>query len=166
MGSGKTTLGRALAADLGLSFYDLDWYIRERYRLTVQEIFAQKGESGFRDLERRMLHEVAEFEDVVVALGGGTPCFFDNMAYINAQAETVYLKASPQVLAAHIRMGKGVRPLLQGKTPQELDAYIHQSLAEREPFYSQARYTLDVDLLDNFTKIQHSVALLRQLLGL
>ena len=85
MGAGKTTIGRVLARELGLDFYDLDWYIEDRFHKKIPDIFAEQGEEGFRDIERKMLHEVAEFENVIVSCGGGTPCFFDNMEYMNAQ---------------------------------------------------------------------------------
>ena len=166
MGAGKTTVGKALAQDLQLPFYDLDWYIEERFRHTIPQIFAEKGEDGFRRVEQNVLHEVAEFEDVVISCGGGTPCFFDNMEYMNRQAMTVYLKASPDVLFQHLKLGKTERPLLKGKTDEELKAYIQASLATREPFYSRARYTLDVSLLDDYKKIQDAVRLLRELLNL
>ncbi len=166
MGAGKTTVGKALAAELGVPFYDLDWYITMRYHRSVSEIFAERGEEGFRDLERRMLHEAAEFENIILSCGGGTPCFFDNMEYMNSLADTVYLKATPDVLAMHLRMGKGKRPLIEGKSPEELEAYIRTSLAEREQFYNQAKYTLDVSLLENFTKIQESVRLIREKLNI
>lgn len=164
MGAGKTTVGKALAAELGVPFYDLDWFITTRYRRSVPEIFAERGEEGFRDLERRMLHEAAEFEDIVLSCGGGTPCFFDNMEYMNSLADTIYLKATPDVLAMHLRMGKGKRPLLEGKSPEELEDYIREMLVTREPFYSQAKYTLDVSLLDTAVKIQESVRLIREML--
>ena len=164
MGAGKTTVGKALAADLGLTFYDLDWYITMRYHRSVPEIFAERGEEGFRDLERRMLHEVAEFENVVVSCGGGTPCFFDNMEYMNSLADTVYLKAEPDVLVKHLKMGKGKRPLIEGKTPEELEAYIHESLQAREPYYSQAKHTIDISVLDTFTKIDECVRIIREML--
>lgn len=160
MGAGKTTVGKALAAELGVTFYDLDWYITMRYRKSIPEIFEERGEEGFRDLERRMLHECAEFEDVVLSCGGGTPCFFDNMDYMNAQADTFYLKAQPEVLAMHLKMGKGKRPLIEGKSPEELETYIKESLQTREPFYSRAKYTIDVSLLDTSVKIQESVRLI------
>lgn len=165
MGAGKTTVGKALAADLGLTFYDLDWYITMRYHRSVPEIFAERGEEGFRDLERRMLHEVAEFENVVVSCGGGTPCFFDNMEYMNSLADTIYLKATPDVLAMHLKMGKGKRPLLEGKSPEELEAYIQESLQAREPYYSQAKYTIDISVLDTFTKIDECVRIIREMVG-
>ena len=83
MGSGKSTLGLRLAQKAGLSFIDLDHYIETRFRKTINEIFAEKGEKEFRIIERNMLREVGEFEDVIIATGGGAPCFFDNIDYMN-----------------------------------------------------------------------------------
>lgn len=157
MGAGKTTVGKALAKELGLQFYDLDWYIETRMHKTVAEIFRESGEEGFRQIEHNMLHEVAEFEDVIISCGGGTPCFFDNMEYMNRQGETVYLKASPEVLYDHLKMGKSVRPLLLNKTPEEVKVFIREQLEERETYYSKAKHTLDVNLMDNFDKIHMSV---------
>lgn len=77
---------------MGLSFIDLDCYIEARYHRTVGQIFAEKGEEAFRDIERRMLHEVAMFEDVLISTGGGAPCFFDNMEFMNETGSTVYLR--------------------------------------------------------------------------
>lgn len=166
MGAGKTTVGHALAKELGIPFYDLDWYIESRMRKKVSQIFAEKGEEGFRKIEHNMLHEVAEFENVVMSCGGGTPCFFDNMEYMNQQAETVYLKARTDVLYDHLRMGRTERPLIKGKSPEELKAFIEQQIALREPFYSQAKHTLDVSLMENYEKIKMSVERLRELLGI
>lgn len=166
MGSGKTTVGKALAKDLNLPFYDLDWYIESRMRKTVAQIFEEKGEEGFRKIEHNMLHEVAEFEDVVISCGGGTPCFFDNIDYLNAQGDVVYLKAEPEVLYKHLMMGKGNRPLLKGKTPDELIEFIKEQLGKREEFYTKAKHTLDVSLMDNFEKIAISVEKVKEILGL
>ena len=135
MGAGKTTIGKALSKELGATFYDLDWYIESRMRKTVSQIFAERGEEAFRKLEHSMLHEVAEFEDVIISCGGGTPCFFDNMDYLNQQGDVVYLKASPEVLYNHLLMAKVERPLLKGKSPEELIAYITEQLKERAPYY-------------------------------
>jgi shikimate kinase len=166
MGSGKTTVGKALAKELGLPFYDLDWYIESRMRKTVPQIFAERGEEGFRKIEYNMLHEVAEFENVIISCGGGTPCFFDNMDYLNQQGQVVYLKADPEVLYKHLQMARVERPLLKGKSHEELLAFIKEQLEKREPFYTKARYTLDVSLMDNYEKIQISVAKIKELLGL
>ena len=113
-----------------------------------------------------MLHEVAEFEDVIISCGGGTPCFFDNIEYLNQQGDVVYLNASPEVLYKHLLMAKGERPLLKGKSPEELIEYITTHLKEREPFYSKAKYSLDVNLMDNYDKINISVQKIRELLKL
>ena len=150
MGAGKTTVGKALAHELGLPFYDLDWYIESRRRKTVAQIFAEQGEEGFRKIEYNMLHEVAEFEDVIISCGGGTPCFFDNIDY--------------DVLCKHLAMSHNERPLLKGKTPEQLNDFITEQLALREPFYQRARYHFDVSLLDRSEKITSTIALLRQLL--
>ena len=128
MGAGKTTIGKALSKELGMMFYDLDWYIETRMHRTVAQIFAEKGEEGFRKIEHNMLHEVAEFENVIISCGGGTPCFFDNMDYLNEQGETVYLKARPEVLCSHLKMGKIERPLIKGKSPEELQQFIVEQL--------------------------------------
>ena len=164
MGAGKTTVGRQLGMALGIPFYDLDWYIEGRMRKTVPQLFAERGEEGFRLVERNMLHEVAEFEDVVLSCGGGTPCFFDNMDYLNAQGETIYLKASPEVLYGHLKMGRTERPLLKGKSAEEMQQFITNQLVQREPFYSKAKHTLDVNLLDNYEKIKTSVLRIREML--
>jgi shikimate kinase len=164
MGAGKTTVGKALAKELGLQFYDLDWYIESRRRKTVPQLFAEVGEEGFRKMEYNMLHEAAEFEDVVISCGGGTPCFFDNIDYMNRQGQVVYLRCAPEVLRSHLLMGKTERPLLKGKSPEELTAFIQEQLEKREPFYTKARYTLDVTLMDNYEKIKVTVEKLREMI--
>lgn len=166
MGSGKTTIGKALSKAVGMPFYDLDWYIESRMRASVKQIFDQRGEDGFRRIEHNMLHEVAEFEDVIISCGGGTPCFFDNMDYINRQGETVYLKCAPDVLYKHLKMGKTVRPLLLGKTPDEVRKFIEKQVKEREPYYSRAKHIVDVSLMDNYEKIKFTVETMRKELGI
>lgn len=145
-------------------FYDLDWYITSRMHRTVAQIFEEGGEEGFRLVEHNMLHEVAEFENVVISCGGGTPCFFDNMDYMNRQGETVYLKASPEVLCEHLKMGKSVRPLLLNKTPEEVQVFVREQLERREPFYAKAKHVLDVSLLDSYEKIHVSVETIKEML--
>lgn len=166
MGSGKTTVGHALSQELGLPFYDLDWYIETRMHRTVKQIFDEKGEEGFRKIEHNLLHEVAEFENVIISCGGGTPCFFDNIDYINRQGETVYLKCTTDVLYKHLRMGKTVRPLLLNKTPDEVKTFIEAQLKQREPFYAKAKHIVDVSLMDNKEKIKTTVDAIRGELGI
>ena len=165
MGAGKTTVGKALAKELGVMFYDLDWYIESRMRKTVKQIFDEIGEEGFRKIERNMLHEVAEFENVVVSCGGGTPCFFDNMDYMTQLGETIYLKASPETLHTHWKMGKGVRPLLLNKTPEEVEIFIREQLKLREPFYNKAKHIIDINVMDDFDKINGMVEQIRKMLN-
>ena len=166
MGAGKTTVGKALAKELRMPFYDLDWYIESRMHKTVKAIFDERGEAGFRKIEHNMLHEVAEFEDIIISCGGGTPCFFDNIDYMNRQGETVYLKATPEVLYGHLKMGKTIRPLLLNKTADEVQVFIREQLAQRESYYSKAKHVLDVNLLDDYKKIKISVEQLRNMLCL
>lgn len=166
MGSGKTTVGHALSQELGLPFYDLDWYIETRMHCTVKQIFDEKGEEGFRKIEHNLLHEVAEFENVIISCGGGTPCFFDNIDYINRQGETVYLKCTTDVLYKHLKMGKTVRPLLLNKTPDEVKTFIEAQLKQREPFYAKAKHIVDVSLMDNKEKIKTTVDAIRGELGI
>jgi shikimate kinase len=166
MGAGKTTIGKALSKELGITFYDLDWYIESRMRKTVAQIFAERGEEGFRKMEYNMLHEVAEFENVIISCGGGTPCFFDNMDYLNQQGHVIYLKATPEVLYKHLLMAKVERPLLKDKSPEELIAYITEHLKGRAPFYEKAKHVLDVNVLDEYDKIKTSVASLCTMLNI
>ena len=165
MCAGKTTIGKALAKRLGRTFYDLDWYVEERFHKKIPQIFAAEGEARFRNLECRMLHEVAEFEDIVLACGGGTPCFYDNMDYMNAVAETVYLKASTETLCRHVAMSRGERPLLKGKTDEELRSFIDSQLAQRAPYYEKAQHIIDINVLDSFDKVKDIVNLITKTIG-
>lgn len=164
MGAGKTTLGKAFAQKLQIPFIDLDWYIEERFHKTVGELFTERGEAGFRELERNMLHEVAEFEDVIISTGGGAPCFYDNMEFMNRVGQTVFLNVHPDVLFRRLRVAKQQRPILQGKEDEELKAFIIQTLEKRAPFYTQARYTFNADELEDRHQIEESIERLQKLL--
>jgi len=166
MGAGKTTLGKAFAREMKVPFIDLDWYIEERFHKSIPELFRERGEEAFRELERRMLHEAGEFEDVVISTGGGTPCFFDNMDYMNRQGQTVFLDVHPDILFRRLRVATQQRPILQGKTDEELRAFIVEALGKRAPFYGQARYRFDAGRLESRRQIAESVEQLRRLLSL
>ena len=147
MGAGKTTAGRELAKKMGLDFIDLDHFIQARYQKTVGQLFQESGEEGFRNIERNILHEVGEFEDVVISAGGGTPCFFDNMEYMNTVGTTVYLKASPEALSARLNTCKDKRPLIKDKNEEELYTFVCETLNKREPFYMQATVVFEMEEL-------------------
>ena len=122
-------------------------FIEARYHKTVGQIFAEKGEEAFRDIERRMLQEVSMFEDVLISTGGGAPCFFDNMEFMNANGTTVYLKVSVQELAKRLEACKGTRPVLKGRSGEELVAFIAESLEKRTPFYTKASIVFDAEVM-------------------
>ena len=144
MGSGKTAMGKLLAKRLGLTFIDLDSYIENKFRCTIANIFQQDGEAAFREIEKKFLHEVAEIEDVVIATGGGAPCFFDNMDFMNRRGETIYIKLTPEHLAKRLSSSKaGVRPLIRDKSGEVLLQYITQTLKNREPYYMQSKRIIE-----------------------
>ena len=145
MGSGKTTVGRPLAKALGLRFVDMDHHITDSQHKTIAQLFEELGEEGFRQLERDTLAELSAQDNTVIATGGGAPCFFGNMDVMNRTGSTIYLKVSPEGLAARLKHGRDKRPLLRGKTDEELLEYIRRTLAEREKFYAQASITVDCD---------------------
>ena len=166
MGAGKTTLGKAFARAMGLTFVDLDWYIEERFHKTVSQIFTERGEEGFRELEKRMLHEASDFENVVISVGGGTPCFFDNMEYMNQVGETVFLDVDNKVLFRRLKVAKHQRPLLANKTDEGLMTFIQEALEKRLPYYTKAKYVFNGEFLENRHQIQQSVERLKDLLKL
>ncbi len=145
MGSGKSTVGKELAQTLNLQFIDLDSYIEERNFKTIPEIFASEGEDGFRKAEQKALHEVSEFENIVIATGGGAPCFFDNMDHIKKTGTSLYLEGSPRILAERLMNSKTERPLIKGKTEEELIAFIDETLAKRNNWYKRADVTMVFD---------------------
>ncbi len=144
MGSGKSTLGQALAEELGYDFADTDTLIAERCAKSVAAIFEEEGEERFRRYEQEILHALFGRERLVVACGGGLPCFYDNMERMNACGITVYLQALPEQLVQRIEGHKSThRPLLQGKTGPALRQYIEESLFRREQYYNQASIIID-----------------------
>lgn len=138
MGSGKTTLGKKLAQKLGFSFADLDERISAYTGKTISELFASLGEAGFRKLEQEILHTTQKEDKLVVSTGGGAPCFFDNMDWMNREGKTVYLHVAPKALASRLEQSKTERPLIGHRKGEELVTFIEEKLAEREVFYQKA----------------------------
>jgi shikimate kinase len=142
MGSGKTTIGKLLAKHHGFTFIDMDVYIEKKYFKSISQIFATHGEEHFREIERKCLHEVAMFENTVIATGGGTPCFYDNIDIMNEAGITVYLKYSAEELTLRLSSATHKRPLIAEKNADELLEFISKTLLAREAFYSQAQHVI------------------------
>ncbi len=149
MGCGKSTLGRRLSKHLGLQFIDMDHYIEERNCKTIPQIFEEEGEAEFRKKERKALEELAQFTDIVIATGGGAPCFFDNIDLMNKSGKTIYMNIHPAILADRLLSSKTERPLIKGKSRDELVNFIDETLKKRNVFYTQAKFQItqpDIDL--------------------
>jgi shikimate kinase len=140
MGSGKSSIGPAVAQELDLRFVDLDKEIESRFGKDITTIFQGEGEAHFRELEQQMLHEWLEQDDYVMATGGGTPCHADNMDRMCDAGITIYLKLSTETLYDRLKADLANRPLLQGRADHELFNYIHDTLLEREPYYLDSQY--------------------------
>lgn len=141
MGSGKSTIGKILAKKMVLNFLDFDDYLEEKEGRTINEIFAQQGEIYFRKLETRILKEIiTKKNDTVISLGGGTPCYGNNMKLIkNTSATSVYINVSVKELSNRLWEARAQRPLLAHQdTPQKLEEYVRKHLFERSFYYNQA----------------------------
>lgn len=140
MGSGKTHWGHILAERLGVPFLDLDAFIETGEGKSIAAIFEVLGENGFRASEREYLHRVAAMPPTVIATGGGTPCFFNNMPWMKQHGTTIYLKTSPEILFGRLKNERMQRPLLKNLSEAELRDFIRERLEERGPFYRRADF--------------------------
>jgi shikimate kinase len=143
MGSGKTTFGKKLARSLGYPFFDLDHQIVDRVHQPIPAYFSKHGEAAFRELERQVLQESIYPSDCVVSCGGGTPCFFDNMEWMNKNGFTIYLNMTAAALAKRLEKGKHQRPLLKDLDQEALTAFIEDKLQERREFYETAKLQVE-----------------------
>ncbi len=143
MGSGKTTTGRKLARKAGLNFIDMDEEIENKYNQKVGRIFLEKGEAVFRQYERDLLKEIIALDNMVVSTGGGVPCYYDNMEFMNENGITVYLRLDPPSLVKRLEEAKTDRPLIKNKNHDELIEYVANNLAEREKYYMHASHVID-----------------------
>lgn len=144
MGSGKTTWGRKLALKTERAFIDLDEEIANEAGMAIPAYFAQHGEAAFRLLESQVLKRLPLEQPAVVATGGGTPCYFDNMAWMNETGKTIYLCLPPKALWSRLMQTDiAARPALRGLTGKELLDDITAKLADRTPHYQQATHIVD-----------------------
>lgn len=142
MGSGKTTIGKKLANYLKYDFIDLDKFIEARTGMSIVEYFALHGEESFREMERDILQNTSYPENVIIATGGGAPCYKDNMEWMNTNGRVAYLSLSPKALASRLEHSKTDRPLIRNLKGDELIDFISDKLKEREIFYNQAKFVV------------------------
>jgi shikimate kinase len=143
MGSGKTTWGKIIGEKLEVPFFDLDDLIEKRANLKINDIFDRKGEKYFRKLEAVCLRELHVMDHFILACGGGTPCFYDNMMVMNALGITVWMNTPKEVMATRLLEEAGHRPLINGLSSERLHEFIEDKLEERLQFYNQARIIID-----------------------
>ncbi len=166
MCSGKTTLGRELAARMHLRFLDLDEFIENETGHTINELFARVGEARFRLMETEALRRVAGMTDVVISCGGGTPCHSDNMELMNEKGTTVWLWTSPERIISRLQMPvhRVKRPATAGLTDEEIAQMVHRSLEQRTGFYAMARLKFDSTRIETAEETVETAAELAQIL--
>lgn len=146
MGVGKSYWSQLLAKKLSYVAYDLDHVIVEAAGMSIADMFETKGEKYFRDLETSTLRSFGEKDDFILATGGGTPCFNDNIDWMNENGVTIWIDESPEVLVQRLTPEKSHRPLLSQLSDEELHQFLTSKLEERFPFYSKARYRIGPNL--------------------
>lgn len=158
MGSGKSHIGKLLSLKMGYNFIDLDVEI-EKKGMSISEIFNQKGEDYFRQLESEMLLKTINSTKTVISCGGGTPCFFDNMEWMNRNGITIFLNPATEILVERLKLEKEKRPLLLNKTEDEIYYFIEQLLERRIEFYQKANFEIkEADEIKIITKIKEIIS--------
>lgn len=149
MGSGKSHVGRQLAQQMKITFIDLDDYLEAQEGRSISHIFTTDGEPVFRQLEQKHIVELSKQpEDMIIATGGGTPCFFDNLEQMKQTGLTIYLKTPVDILVERLGAETEHRPLLAGKSKQELADFITKKLASRSVFYENASVVFDINKME------------------
>ncbi|MCK9422440.1 MAG: shikimate kinase [Bacteroidales bacterium] len=143
MASGKSNLGRLLSEELRFRFIDLDSMFEERYKVTILDFFERYGEELFRKIEQKLLYETAGYDNTVIATGGGTPCFFDNMEFINTSGTSIYLRWEIPELTERLRHIRKKRPILKTIDPENLENTVSNHLKQRSVYYERAHVTVD-----------------------
>jgi shikimate kinase len=147
MASGKSSIGRRLSDKINMPLIDLDDYISDKENLSIPEIFKQKGEIYFRNIEHKYVKEVLlENDNFILALGGGTPCYANNMQFINStDATSIYLQGSTKTMIDRLIRKKAKRPLVAFLSDEQIPEFVAKHLFERRPFYEQAKVTVKID---------------------
>lgn len=149
MGSGKSYWGRKWSQQYHLDFFDLDEVIESEQKKTISELFEEDSEDHFREIETAALKTFSKKDNFIVACGGGTACFNNNMQWMNERGTTVYLSALPQAIYERVASEKNKRPLLEKMDKAGLLSFIKQKLKDREPFYNLAKIILPVEELSD-----------------
>lgn len=157
MASGKSTFGRALARHLGWKFSDLDEEVERLTGLPVNRLITEKGEEAFRVAESMALKATAGMNHTVVACGGGTPCWRDNMEFMTLHGMTLWLVASPERIAERILEAGNTRPLVSGKPYDQLVDFVASHLRQRQPYYFKAQWRISGEHLENDAEIARAV---------
>ena len=160
MAAGKTVFGRRLANELNYRFLDLDELIEERHACSISDYFLEFGEESFRHIERATLLELLNDENTVIATGGGTPCYLDNMSRMNEAGLTLFLDTKPEVIIQRLRIERTLRPLLNAVADDQLSDYINMHYSERRKCYEQSKKLLDPmkdDDVDEFILFAKSI---------
>lgn len=148
MGAGKSTTSKRLANRLGWEAYDTDRLFEERFKISINDFFKKYDVDLYRKLETQILHDTLRFDNAVIATGGGTACFNNNMDWMNQNGLTIFLRISQQAVCDRLGHSKVRRPLIYDRPPEEVESFIRQNYAERLPFYEQARLTVKSENLD------------------
>lgn len=149
MGAGKTSIGKRLAKSLNYKFIDMDKLIEFNAGQSINELFKEHGEKHFRELEKTTLEELKPDTNIVIATGGGTPCYEQNMEFMNETGTTIYLNLPTDMLFERLIESKSKRPLIKDLTDKDLRAYIAKMLEERSVFYEKANNTVNAAHITN-----------------
>jgi shikimate kinase len=146
MGSGKSHISKNLSQKINFELIDLDQKISEHHQQTIPEIFQNRGEIFFRKEEKRILEEILDSKNnIILSLGGGTPVYYNNMEIINEKSKSIFLRASVKTLTERVLLQKHTRPLIAKLEDSDVPEFIAKHLFERNAYYSQAHFPVDID---------------------
>jgi shikimate kinase len=155
MGCGKSYIGRKIAPNLGYEYIDMDKFIETQQAMSIKQIFDEKGESYFRNLEHEFLLNIDSSQNLVISTGGGVPCFFNNIQIMNEKGLTIYLNRNKELVLSRLKKGIDKRPLLQNLNEEELSQFYDQKLADRKQYYEQAKiFAHNADYLEIIKMIE------------